>query len=129
MSERVEVPTTVDPAYAFVSAFRPKTREQILSSMIAILYEQMGQQIDVRPGSVLNTLLEVVTMQLVSVYQEMNTLHINYEAKLNTPVDFIPINLAMGDRAFECETKCECGMETHGFANHSTWCKKWTSSL
>lgn len=22
-------------------------------------------------------------------------------------------------------TTCECGKEKHGFANHSTWCKKW----
>lgn len=21
--------------------------------------------------------------------------------------------------------KCECGKEKHGFASHSTWCKKW----
>lgn len=24
--------------------------------------------------------------------------------------------------------KCECGKEKHGFASHSTWCKKWKTT-
>ena len=29
------------------------------------------------------------------------------------------------DKGFEIKLKeCQCGMEKHGFANHSTWCPK-----
>lgn len=26
-------------------------------------------------------------------------------------------------------TRCECGKEKHGFASHSTWCKKWNQGV
>lgn len=54
----------------------------------------------------------------------------DFEAFYSYTPQILPHN-----QAFLCVPKaappaleCECGMEKHGFANHSRWCKKWKAN-
>jgi hypothetical protein len=132
--ERIDIPDLQGS-----SKFKIRSYEEILNDMVASLQASSGERLNVSPGSMIHAFLTTMAYQFAMMQDLMQLRYENIRVKgdpiarsvefystvqVAKPLDFIPIQLRIGD-----DLKCECGSEKTGSNKHSTWCDKYSPDM